>query len=319
LFGVTVVLSIVLRRSFCGQLCVFGGLQEFFGIIGRKLFKKLLVIPQKLDRVLRYLKYVVLALTVVMAWLTAELWITPYDPFNALGHLADFNALTSTYLIGFIVLIITLLGSVVFDRFFCKYLCPAGALYGIIGKVSPYAVRIDKEKCIRCGLCDKACPMNIKIMDRKKEKVSDIECINCNECVNACPVNGALNAGFSSKKILKPVIATLLSLALFLVPIIISKATGSLQLLPNKYNTSEFSESEEEGVEDNSTVINGYSSSDIKGSMTISDIAQMLDMPVVELYAKLGLPDGFPDSGTIKSAAIYAGKDFSEFKQKLFE
>ena len=137
LFGSTMLLSLAMRRSFCGQICALGALQEFFGKIGHKLFKKRPVLPQKLDRVLRYLKYVVLAVTVFMAWITGELWITPYDPFNALGHLADFNALTTSYLVGFIVLIVSLLGSVVYDRFFCKYLCPAGALYGAVGKASP--------------------------------------------------------------------------------------------------------------------------------------------------------------------------------------
>ena len=200
LFGTTVALALVLRRSFCGQLCAFGGLQEFFGKLGAKLFKKRPVMPKKLDKVLRYLKYVVLAVTVAMAWITGELWITPYDPFNALGHLADFNALITSYLIGFIVLVLTLLGSLVYDRFFCKYLCPAGALYGLIGQASPYAVRVDAKTCIHCGKCSRACPMNIDVMNAKNGRVSSPECINCNECVNVCPVEGAIHTGFPRRR-----------------------------------------------------------------------------------------------------------------------
>ena len=168
LFGSTVLLAVFMRRSFCGQICAFGGLQEFFGKIGNRLFKKRPVVPQKLDRVLRYLKYVVLAVTVGMAWITGELWITPYDPFNALGHLADFNTLVTSYLVGFIVLLITLIGSIVYDRFFCKYLCPAGALYGIIGKASPYAVRIEEDACIRCGKCSRSLPDEYRRDEREK-------------------------------------------------------------------------------------------------------------------------------------------------------
>ena len=134
-----------------------------------------------------------------MAWITGELWITPYDPFNALGHLADFNALTTSYLVGFIVLIISLLGSVVYDRFFCKYLCPAGALYGAVGKASPYAVRVDEDACIRCGKCNRACPMNVDVMNAKNGRVTSMECINCNECVAVCPVQGAIHTGYSKK------------------------------------------------------------------------------------------------------------------------
>jgi polyferredoxin len=317
LFIVTIVLSLVMRRSFCGQLCAFGGLQEFFGKIGKKLFKKRMVIPKKLDKILRYLKFVVLAVTVVMAWLTAELWITPYDPFNALGHLADFNALTGAYLVGFIVLLVTLAGSVVYDRFFCKYLCPAGALYAAVGKLSPYAVRIDKDKCISCGQCNKACPMNVDVMHCKKDKVTDMECINCNECVNVCPKNGALYTGYSRKRILNPIVATLLALAIFFIPVLISKATDTMQLLPNKYENTGEKHEEDEG--DASIAINGYSSADIKGSMTMQEISELLKMPITELYAKLGLPDSFSQNSTIKTAALSQGVEFSVFKQALFE
>jgi len=323
LFLVTMSLAIVMRRSFCGQMCAFGGLQEFFGKIGRKLFKKRPILPKKLDRVLRYLKFVVLGITVVMAWITAELWITPYDPFNALGHLADFNALMTTYLVGFIVLLVTLLGSVIYDRFFCKYLCPVGALYGVIGKASPYAVRIDKEKCIRCGLCNKTCPMNVEIMDAKNEKITDIECINCNECVNVCPSRGALYTGFGKKKILRPILATVLALSLFFVPIIIAASAGAMQLLPNKFLNSSAQdahiETDEEAPEEGFAEIQGYSPSDIKGSMTMQDVSNALQMPLSEIYIKLGLPEDYPSVNTIKETALSQGIEFSSFKKALFE
>ncbi len=346
IFFVTVGLAFVMRRSFCGQICAFGGLQEFFGKLGRKLFRKQPVLPRKLDKVLRYLKFVVLGITIVMAWVTAELWITPYDPFNALGHLADFNALMTTYLVGFIVLLVTLLGSVVYDRFFCKYLCPVGALYGAIGKASPYAVRINKEKCIRCGLCNKACPMNVDIMDAKKEKITDMECINCNECVTVCPSRGALHTGFGKRRILHPVLATLLALALFFVPIGVATAAGAMQLLPNRFlnyeaedvhietgDESEHIESDgvsgqleagdeevhEEGGEESYTEINGYAPSDIKGSMTMQEVSDALQVPLSELYHKLELPEDYPAGNTIKTAALSKGMEFSVFKHALFE
>ena len=317
LFFVTIGLAVIMRRSFCGQLCAFGALQEFFGKLGRKLFKKRPVLPQKLDRVFRYLKFAVLAVTVVMAWLTAQLWITPYDPFNALGHLADFNALITTYLIGFIVLIVIVLGSIIFDRFFCKYLCPAGALYAAIGKASPYAVRIHNDKCIECGLCNKACPMNVDVMNSKKEKITDMECINCNACVLACPSEGALTTGFSRKKAVRPLIATLIALAVFFVPIGIAAATGSMQILPNKYTRVESSISTHEDEETQAISPGGISASDLKGSMTLADTAAALGMPLVEVYEKLGLPNDYPQSSTIKSAAASMGEGFGEFKHRL--
>lgn len=345
LFGATVLLAVVMRRSFCGQVCAFGFLQELFGNIGKKLFKKRPVVPKKLDRVLRYLKFVVLAVTIAMAWITGELWVTPYDPFNALGHLTDFNALITSYLIGFIVLIITLLGSVVYDRFFCKYLCPVGALYGVIGKVSPYSVRVDHDKCIRCGLCNKACPMNVEVMDAKGGRVTDLECINCNMCVNACPKKGALSTGFTRKKAIHPLIATLLALTLFFAPIGIAAATGNMQLLANKFTNTRSEESEESHEEDEISYsgssddavaeiedaadeeeheesyvsINGYESGDIRGSMSLSQVADMLGLPLDEVYARLGLADDYPSGTTIKTAAEEMGYGLGDFKHLLFE
>lgn len=338
LFGTTVALALILRRSFCGQICAFGGLQEFFGKIGNKLFKKRPVVPQKLDKVLRYLKYVVLAVTVAMAWITGELWITPYDPFNALGHLADFNELITSYLVGFIILVISLLGSIVYDRFFCKYLCPAGAFYGLIGKASPYAVRVNADACIRCGKCNRSCPMNVEVMDAKNGRVTSMECINCNECVNACPVQGAIHTGFTKKARIHPIVATVLALLLFLVPIGVAAATGNMQLLPNKYEGLAWGtpaeaeaegggggggEGEEaegtEGEEESYDAINGYEPSDLRGSLTLEQTASMLNLPLTDVYERLGLPANYPSGATLKDAAADIGMGLSDFKHQLFE
>ncbi len=339
LFGSTMLLSLAMRRSFCGQICALGALQEFFGKLGQKLFKKRLTVPKKLDGVLRYLKYVVLAVTVAMAWITGELWITPYDPFNALGHLADFNALTTSYLIGFIVLIFSLLGSAVYDRFFCKYLCPAGALYGVVGKASPYMVRVEESACIRCGKCNRACPMNVDVMNAKNGRVTSAECINCNECVHACPVEGAIHTGYSKKAKIHPLVATLLALALFFVPMGIAAMTGNMQLLPNKYAglpwgtsataTEGGGEGEEgheeeslpaaEAAEEDYESINGYAPSDLCGSYTLEQTAGLLYLSIDELYSRLGLAEDFPSSATLKDAAAQMGLGLSDFKHQLFE
>ena len=82
------------------------------------------------------------------------------------------------------------MGSFVYDRFFCKYLCPAGALLGLLSRVSFLNIRRDADACIDCGRCDKACMMNVEVATA--DVVRSSECISCNECVNVCPVPGAL-------------------------------------------------------------------------------------------------------------------------------
>ena len=77
LFMITIIIGILFRRSFCGLICPFGALQEIFGLIGQKVFGKRFTMPEKVDRPLRYLKYIVLVITMIMAWITAGLWMGP--------------------------------------------------------------------------------------------------------------------------------------------------------------------------------------------------------------------------------------------------
>jgi polyferredoxin len=80
--------------------------------------------------------------------------------------------------------------SVVIRNFWCRYLCPYGALLGIINFISPVKIKRNPVSCIDCGLCAKACPSFIKV-DKVKTVVSD-ECTSCLNCIDACPVADTL-------------------------------------------------------------------------------------------------------------------------------
>ncbi|MBK5245552.1 MAG: 4Fe-4S binding protein, partial [Eubacteriaceae bacterium] len=177
LLGLTVILAILFRRSFCGLLCPFGVLQELFGKLRQKLFMRRFIIPLKVDRVARYLKYVVLLLTLGMAWYYGSLWLAPYDPYSAYSHLSSIAGSIEEdpfAIIGFALLFITLVGSFLYDRFFCKYLCPVGAFYAIIGKTSPTKIERDDNLCVHCKKCNKTCPVNIDI--EQSDIITDAEC-----------------------------------------------------------------------------------------------------------------------------------------------
>ncbi len=156
------VMAVAYRRSFCGNLCPLGTLQGLFGAAGRRLLRRRLTVPRAVDRVARYLKYAVLVFFALWTWQAAELVLRPYDPWVAWAHLTSADLLT-TYGIGFAVLVVSLAGSLVYERFFCKYLCPVGALLGLLSRVSFLNIRRDADACIDCGRCDKACMMNIEV------------------------------------------------------------------------------------------------------------------------------------------------------------
>ena len=152
-------MAVVYRRSFCGTICPLGTLQGIFGAAGRKLFQPaLLRAAGHRPPCARYLKYVVLVVFAVWTWQAAELVLRPYDPWAAFAHLTSDELLT-TNAIGLGVLVVSLLGSLLYDRFFCKYLCPAGALLALLSQHQrpqhpPRRRRLHLLRPLRQGLHD---------------------------------------------------------------------------------------------------------------------------------------------------------------------
>lgn len=77
------------------------------------------------------------------------------------------------------------------NRAFCKYVCPIPVLMKIDSRFSIMKIEIEKDGCIECGLCEKNCPMNIKLLSYMKndQRILSTECIACQQCVNICPEN----------------------------------------------------------------------------------------------------------------------------------
>lgn len=144
-----IIIAILLNRVFCGFICAFGALQEFIGNLGAKVLKKRPTIPQKADRALRVLKYVFLVLSVLLAYFTGYEFFRNFlglaqgsdafsyiDPWIAFKSLLSNNLIVGGYIASLVVLVISLVGSFFFQRFYCKYVCPLGALYAVFGSLS---------------------------------------------------------------------------------------------------------------------------------------------------------------------------------------
>lgn len=184
------ILAILFGPVFCGWICPFGSIQEWFGGIGRKLFKRRYnrFIPAKIDRVLRYLRYVVLAWVLYMTAASATLVFAEFDPYFAL-----FNFWSKEVAIGgLIVLFITLAGSLFVERPWCKYACPYGAALGVTNLFRIFRIRRTPGTCKLDGACDIFCPMNINVSE--KIIIRDHQCISCLECTSEarCPAAGTV-------------------------------------------------------------------------------------------------------------------------------
>ncbi len=184
-------LTLLFGPIFCGWVCPFGTFQEFIGKIGRKIFGRKYnhFIPEKFDKVLKYLRYIVLALVLYNTAVTAKLIFQDVDPYYALFNMFTGEVAVTAY----IALAVITISSLFVERPFCKYACPYGAMLGFFGLFSIFKIKRNKQTCIDCKACDESCPMNIEVSSSKT--VHDHQCISCLKCTSdqACPINNTLD------------------------------------------------------------------------------------------------------------------------------
>jgi polyferredoxin len=186
------VISVVFRKTFCSWLCPVGTVSEYLWKLGRKLFRKNVAVPRWLDVGLRALKYLLLGF-----FLYAVISMTPPDisaflrsPYGLIADVKMLNFFRSLGETGLIVVGSLVLLSVVIQNFWCRYLCPYGALMGLAGMLSPLKITRNTDTCIDCAKCAKACPSKLPV--DVLITIRSAECTACMECVAVCPAEQAL-------------------------------------------------------------------------------------------------------------------------------
>lgn len=181
LFGSMVMLGVFAGRGFCGWICPFGSVTEWLGVLGRKAFPNRIVVPPALDRVLRTVKYFILALVLAGTYYTGRMVFADYDPYPALFHFGVWAEISSAAII---ILAITLVASIFIDRAWCRYACPLGAIGAILNKISFLKVKRDVSACKSCRSCSEtSCPMGLQVSQMEQ---TNAECIRCLRCVDGC-------------------------------------------------------------------------------------------------------------------------------------
>jgi polyferredoxin len=178
---------IILGPVFCGWICPFGTLQDVFGKLGSVIGIKKYVMPAKLKKVLAFSRYILLIISILI---TADFIFNIFslDPRANLTMLLGRRTVTVT---GWIVIFVFLGISMFFERPFCNYLCIEGAKFGLLSSARPFTIIRNKQTCVGCNKCNRACPMNIDVASYSQ--VRSLQCINCMECVAACPVKNTLS------------------------------------------------------------------------------------------------------------------------------
>lgn len=283
LFAALVILTLVASRGFCGWICPFGSVQEWLGLLGRKIFRKRFNPAGRVDGALRYFKYIVLAGTIALTWQMGTLVFRDYDPFLAFFHLGmGIKELPWAYAILGVVLV----GSLYIERFFCKYACPLGAVLGILGKAGLTKVQRDPTDCKGCNLCQKACHAHIDFLSTTT--IRSPECNHCMDCVVACPKPNALAVRGPKWKFSHPVYASMLVGGLFLL-IGASQLAGKWQTKPVIVSFT-----------DNAGKLDPEN---IRGWMTLAEISSGYGVAVERLYAEAGIPNHVKTSSRLNTIA----------------
>jgi polyferredoxin len=185
-------MTFLFRKAFCSWLCPVGTISEYLWRAGRRMFGRNFHLPRWLDIPLRGLKYLLLGFFVwAVAGMSAgaieSFMHSPYGLIAAVKMLNFFRFLGVT---GLIVIGVLAVASLFVENFWCRYLCPYGALLGLVSLASPHRIRRNAEACIDCAKCARACPSALPV-DRLAS-VRSAECTGCMACVAACPAEGAL-------------------------------------------------------------------------------------------------------------------------------
>ncbi len=270
LLGIFFVASFFLGRVFCGYICPLGAGQEWLRVLGKKLgFKQNYELPAKADKYLRFAKYLLLIVIVYYSFYFGDLIFRNYGPYNALMHLGHE---IDEKPVAYIVLVIVIVISLFTKSFWCRYLCPLGAFFGIIRKFSFLKINRDAKTCISCGMCDRACPAGLQIM--MSEQIKNSDCISCGKCVDSCPEN-SLDFVLFGKKI-SGKIFSILVLVLVILPLVVMPYTPIWKTKPE------------------SNIVNSLgqvNTADIRGSNTLQYLIDVTKVPLEEFKEKLNLPD----------------------------
>ena len=290
------LVALLFGPSFCGWLCPLGSIQEWFGKLGRKTLGRRSTTgssPAKVNRVLRYLRYAVLAWVLYMTAVTGKLIFADYDPYFAL-----FNLWSSDLAIGGVIaLAVTLAASLIVERPFCKYACPYGAVLGVFNLIRVFGIRRNPPTCTNCKACNRACPMNIQVSTKTspgaRPSVHFLPRVHfkdtCileghrhlrNRCSGGARGRGAGQGGHDMNRVKTKHLA-------IVVPLVFAAGIG-LTMAFNLWKT----ETTKEPVTYTSGEFAGQANpADIRGSYTFADIAKAFPVPLEDLARAFGITE----------------------------
>ncbi len=222
---VAIAIAFLLRKSFCSWVCPVGFLSELLARFGRWSFGRNFRPWKWLDIPLRSLKWLLMAFFVGSILTMSREALADFlaSPYNRVADVKMGLFFTDLGKVGMIVLGSLAVGSVFIRGLWCRYLCPYGALLGLVSWASPTRIRRDPDACVSCGLCDRVCMARLPVSS--KDVIVSTECTGCLDCVAVCPKREALGV-YVGRRRLTPLGFGAGVVALFLAAYVAARATG---------------------------------------------------------------------------------------------
>jgi polyferredoxin len=230
MFIAIVTVSISLKKGFCGWICPVGTVSQCLWMAGGRVFGKNYRMQKYADIGLRSIKYMLMAFFLIAIWVRmspeelALFFSSDYYRAVDIRTMKFFTEMSRTtfwslcFIGGF---------SLVYKNFWCRYLCPYGALLGLLSSFSPVRIKREEEKCIHCGACSRNCPSLIPV--EEKQMVNSPECFGCLTCVSHCPSAGALDITVRTgriRRVFSPYIYPAALVLIFYLVIVMAILTG---------------------------------------------------------------------------------------------
>ena len=226
-FVTVIVVSFLLRRSFCSWICPVAAISECAWKAGFRLMRRNWPPPSWLDNAFRSLKYLLMAFFIyfiAIAMSSDALLVFIRSDYHKIADVRLMNFFLNVSPFALSVILLLLVLSVVLRNPFCRYLCPYGALLGLAALLSPLRVNRNPDSCVSCGVCSQVCPAYIDVMH--KTSVTSPECIACWRCISHCRFNEALSMKVVQRLVIPGFVFALLVVLLFLGGTMIGRLSG---------------------------------------------------------------------------------------------
>jgi polyferredoxin len=227
IFASALLVSFLLRKSFCSWICPVGTLSEVVWMLGEKVVGVNFRVQKYADYVLRSLKYIIMCLFIYIIFIKMSFsriigfMSTPYWKVADVKMLRFFTDISRTTAIVLGILVVL---SMIYKNVWCRYLCPYGALTGILGGLGPVGIKRHENACINCSLCAKHCPSLLPV--DKKGLINSPECTGCLTCVSRCPAKDALDVRVGGKWTMRPEIMAAFIVVIFFGIITAARLSG---------------------------------------------------------------------------------------------